>query len=86
MDCLASGVPMLLYAQSCFAETDYLSTNKAAFVCTNVHELEVSLSELVLDDKKRQTIVNNALELARINHNKKNNQIKMLEILSHKGS
>ena len=67
-DCLASGVPFLVYAPAEFPFVHYLQQNQAAFVATTSQELPAMLKQALSDESKRKAQVQHALQLARQNH------------------
>ena len=67
-DSLASGTCILAYGPRDIASMSYLIDNDAAFCITDESELGGKLTELLSDSNKREKIRENALQLARKNH------------------
>ena len=80
-DCLASGVPLLLYAPEEFAETRYLTQEACAVVCTDEAQLRLGVARALTDEPLRLATVENAKQIAKQNHNLENNQKKMYDLL-----
>ena len=72
-DSLASGTCILAYGPSEVASMDYLNRNKAAYCITDDRDLVHALSEFLANDALRDSIVENALCLARKNHEAEEN-------------
>lgn len=85
-DSLASGIPVLAYGPEGLASIDYLKANNVAFCITKEEELMDGLSKLV--DSSNLSIINslsqNALKLARKNHDSGKNSEEIKEIINKK--
>ena len=80
-DSLASGIPLLVYADRGYPFVQYLEKWNAAFVAENKDELRNILNKCIYDDTYRRKNVAKAYELSQRNHNKAINSYKMYEIL-----
>ena len=83
-DCLASGTCILAYGPTTVASIQYLKDNQAAYVINSPSELNSGLQKLLYNAKLRQEIIENALNLAKRNHNQKSNQEKVRTIINGK--
>ena len=72
-DSLASGTPILAYGPSEVASIEYLRKNNSAFCANSESELENVLSLLISNEEKRKEIIENALNLAKKNHDSEAN-------------
>ena len=79
-DSLASGIPFFAYGPACIASISYLKRNKCAVVATNKNELEDKLLALFSDLELRKNISDNAIEIAKENHNAKKTSEKLYKI------
>lgn len=68
-DSLASGTPILAYGPEEIASIEYLKENDSAFCASDEKELEGCLKSLISDEQRRSQIIENALNLAKKNHN-----------------
>ena len=80
-DCLASGVPLLLYAPEEFAETRYLEQEACAIVCTDEAQLQSGVAKALTDDPLRFSVAKKAKQIAKQNHSLESNQKKMFKLL-----
>lgn len=67
-DSLASGTCIFAYGPEEIASISYLEKEKAAICCTKPEELSQKLQDLILDTDLRNMTVQNALRLAKMNH------------------
>lgn len=81
-DTLSSGRCMLAYGPCDVASIEYLKDNDCACVISDINNLELILSEIVNSREKRQYYVDNALKVAKVNHNFKNNCEKFIKKLN----
>lgn len=72
-DSLASGTCILAYGPKDIASIEYLAENNAAFVIDNPESLKSKLYEFIFDQEQRHRIQDNALKLAKENHDIKIN-------------
>lgn len=72
-DSLASGTPILAYGPKEVASFKYLSKYDVAFIANDITELETVLISLIENKSRQQEIVCRACELAKYNHNMKQN-------------
>lgn len=72
-DSLASGTCILAYGPDEVASIEYLKENNSAYCITSDIELEKGLFELIENESKREEIINNALILAKKNHDSETN-------------
>ncbi len=80
-DSLASGTCLLAYGPEEIASISYLKNNDAAFVITENDDLVLKLREIITNEALRQKITENALKLAKSNHNININSKKLLDII-----
>lgn len=80
-DSLASGTAILAYGPEEIASIEYLNENNAAYCVTSEKELEKGLTELIEDADKRNEIINNALSLAKQNHDSEKNCLMIREVI-----
>lgn len=73
-DSLASGTCILAYGPAEVASMEYLQSNRAAFCITDDEQLEAALIRFLTDEALREQIADNALALARKNHDGANNR------------
>lgn len=69
-DSLASGTCIFAYGPGEIASIDYLNRANAAVCCTNKDDLAQKLKALITDAQLRDTVIQNALNLAARNHTK----------------
>ena len=67
-DSLGSGVCLFAYGPDKVASMRYLMENKCAVVCTEEKGLKDTLSRMFFDNQLRQTTIENALRIAKNNH------------------
>ncbi len=65
---LMCGPCLLVYGPEGIASVDYLEANDAAYVITNLEDLQTKLAEFLADDAKRAQILKNARQLGSKNH------------------
>lgn len=80
-DCLASGIPLFLYAPKEVTASQYLLEKGNAFVCTDESDLEEILCAALFDEDRRKKVVEQALESIERNHNAAINSWRMRECL-----
>ena len=80
-DCLASGVPLLMYSSDKLKSYDYLKKNACAFLVNKSNDLKNILFEALYDDEKRNQIVFNALKIAKCNHEIASNSQKFIDFI-----
>lgn len=80
-DYLASNTCFLIYAPSELAETQYLIRNNAAYVVDCIDDLKPLLKVLTSNPDIRKKYCNNALELAKRNHDRNNSISRFQKIL-----
>ena len=80
-DSLASGTAILAYGPSEIASIEYLNENNAAYCVTSENELVKGLTELIENADKRNEIINNALSLAKQNHDSEKNCLMIREVI-----
>lgn len=79
-DSLGSGIPLLAYGPSHIASIEYLKKEECAFCIDNQECLTERLTQfLLLDKDDRLEMVYRALNVAKLNHDKKRNSQKMYE-------
>ena len=66
---LCSGRPLLCYAPEGSVSSEYLKQEKGALVVTNISELKLGLTKLVLDPEFRAEYAEHARQLGIKNHN-----------------
>ena len=67
-DSLGSGICLFAYGPSSVASMQYLMKNKCAIVCTDEKCLKDTLSKIFFDNELRKTTVEEALKIAKSNH------------------
>ncbi len=67
-DSLMSGTCILAYGPEEIASIKYLSDNDAAICINSKDDLKTGLEELLNDEKRRNEVINNAVNLAKKNH------------------
>ena len=81
-DCLACGVPLFVYAPRGVAATEYLESNKNAFVCSEHSKLKETISVALYDVEQRNEVLTHARESVNKNHNMDANNQKMKNLLA----
>lgn len=87
-DSLASGIPLLAYGPSNIASISYLKKNECAYVVTQKKFLEEKLEQALMDEEKGMEIKENALLIAKKNHDSitNSNRIKNMILKIYKPS
>ncbi len=67
-DSLASGTCLFAYGPKEIASMQYLSENNVAICCAQEDDLPESIFKLITDDRLRNTVIENAIKLAKKNH------------------
>lgn len=80
-DYAASGVPMLIYAPLEGEGAAYFNNAGAAFVAENSETLQSALNDAIFNEAKRETVINNAGQIAAGNHNLLKNSKEFSEIV-----
>ena len=80
-DSLSSGRPFLVYAGREYPFVKYLEKNNCAHIASDLYELKDVLQKCKDDREYRNKYCENAINIARLNHNKESNCKKMLEII-----
>lgn len=80
-DYLASGRCFVLYADKTLACSKYLLENDCALVITNHDEMQVKLEELVKSISLQNRYIDNAVAIAKVNHNSKVNSDRFKQII-----
>lgn len=87
-DSLASGTCLFAYGSSELASIQYLSKHRCAVVATNKDELKSQLFRVLENTQIRNECIEQALEIAQMNHNAINNSIRFrkdcLDIIGEK--
>lgn len=81
-DSLASGTCFFVYAPENIASISYLKDNKAACVVTEPQSLSKALEVLINNEDNRKQYINNALNLAKMKHNREKNKRCFQEIIN----
>jgi len=81
-DCFASGIPFFVYAPKCCGFSSYFSAHSNALCFVSLpQELAAALQKVLTDTSYCQTLVSNALSLAKENHAIPANAARMKSIL-----
>lgn len=72
-DYCASGVPFLIYAPQTGEGMKYVAKNNIGFTVSNRENLTPVLKQALFDDKMIKQVVDNAIHIAKLNHNIENN-------------
>ena len=67
-DCLGSGICLFAYGPNNVASINYLLKNEVAIVCSDKSKLKDKLLFLFNDKKQREYSIQNALKIAKLNH------------------
>lgn len=81
-DSLMSGTCILAYGPNTIESIKYLLDNNAALCITNKNDLEKKILEVYNNHLIRESLIDNAISLAKKNHNCKNNSRTLYEILT----
>lgn len=85
-DSLGSGIPLLAYGPENIASISYLKKNECAFVIDHKDYLEESLKQVLLNGKKQNQIVKNALKIAKENHQSDINSKRLYSYITNETS
>ena len=80
-DSLSVGIPLIAYGPEGIASIDYLNKNQCAFVISKSEDLIYKLNTILFNQEERERIVSNALNIAELNHDSKNNSLKLKRII-----
>ncbi len=80
-DCLALGKPFLVYASEKYPFVQYLHNNKAAYIAQTTEELNEIINQMLIDNDFKNKYINNAILLAKKNHNIEKNSELMKNII-----
>lgn len=80
-DSLASGIPMFAYGPSEVASIKYLEKSEAATICTKKELLKNRLYQIFNNEVNRKDTIENALRLAKKNHDIKAVSLKLYNII-----
>ncbi len=81
VDCLALGKPFLVYASEKYPFVQYLHNNKAAYIAQTTEELNEIINQMLIDNDFKNKYINNAILLAKKNHNIEKNSELMKNII-----